>query len=82
MNKTEMMRKVQMLNFILIDVGLFLNTHPTDKAALSFFNKYNALYRSAKNEYEQTYGPLTIYGTNDTNSWSWIDEPWPWQMEV
>ncbi|MHC1723964.1 MAG: spore coat protein CotJB [Aminipila sp.] len=82
MNRNELMRRVQMLSFVLVDAGLYLDTHPTDKAALNFFNKYNALYMSARAEYEKSYGPLNIAGTNDTNSWSWIDEPWPWQREV
>lgn len=82
MNRNDLMRRVQMLSFVLVDAGLYLDTHPTDKAALNFFNKYNALYMSARAEYEKSYGPLSIAGTNDTNSWSWIDEPWPWQKEV
>lgn len=82
MNRNELMRRVQMLSFVLVDASLYLDTHPTDKAALNFFNKYNALYMSARAEYEKSYGPLSIAGTNDTNSWSWIDEPWPWQREV
>ncbi|WP_164914320.1 spore coat protein CotJB [Aminipila luticellarii] len=82
MNRIDLMRRVQMLSFVLVDVSLYLDTHPTDKAGLNFFNKYNTLYQSAKEEYEKNYGPLTIAGTNDTNSWSWIDEPWPWQREV
>ncbi|QHI71764.1 spore coat protein CotJB [Aminipila terrae] len=82
MNREGLMRRIQMLSFVLVDVSLYLDTHPTDKAALSFFNKYNALNQSARTEYEQKYGPLNISGTNDTNSWSWIDEPWPWQKEV
>ncbi|WP_312648075.1 spore coat protein CotJB [Aminipila sp.] len=82
MSRNELMRRVQMLSFVLVDAGLYLDTHPTDKAALNFFNKYNALYMSARAEYEKSYGPLSMTGTNDTNSWSWIDEPWPWQKEV
>lgn len=82
MSRNELMRRVQMLSFVLVDAGLYLDTHPTDKAALNFFNKYNALYMSARAEYEKSYGPLSMTGTNDTNNWSWIDEPWPWQKEV
>lgn len=79
MNQEQLMRRVQMLSFVLVDVGLFLDTHPTDKKALEYFNKYNAMYQTAKDEYERRFGPLTICGTNDTKNWSWVDSPWPWQ---
>jgi spore coat protein JB len=82
MSRNELMHTIQVLGFVLMDVGLYLDTHPKDKAALSFFNKYNYLYQGARAEYQKNYGPLTPAGTNDTNSWSWIDEPWPWQREV
>lgn len=79
MSQKELMERIQMLNFVLVDVNLYLDTHPNDKEALAYFNKYNAMYQKEKNEYEMKYGPLTAGGTNDTNNWSWIDTPWPWQ---
>lgn len=82
MSRSELMYRIQVLGFILMDVGLYLDTHPKDKAALNFFNKYSILAQIAKNDYERQYGPITPAGTKDTISWSWIDEPWPWQMGV
>jgi spore coat protein JB len=81
MSEDIMMRKVQMLSFVLVDVGLFLDTHPYDEAALRFFDKYRALYDSALAEYEETYGPLTRAGVDIDDGWSWINNPWPWEME-
>lgn len=82
MNRKELMRNLQMIGLVLQDVNLYLDTHPTDKAALNYFNKYSILYAKYRNEYEMNYGPLTVEGTRDTIAWTWIDEPWPWQMEV
>ena len=79
MNQEQLMHRVQTLSFVIVDVGLFLDTHPTDQKALEYFNKYNAMYQTAKEEYERRFGPLTICGTNDTQKWSWVDSPWPWQ---
>ena len=79
MSRSELMYKIQVLGFILMDVGLYLDTHPKDTAALNYFNKYSILYKLARNDYEQQYGPITPMGTNDTTSWSWIDDPWPWE---
>ena len=33
MNRQEMLRRVQALGFVVVDVGLYLNTHPNDTAA-------------------------------------------------
>ncbi|MBQ2747406.1 MAG: spore coat protein CotJB [Firmicutes bacterium] len=82
MNRQEMLRRVQMLCFVVTETGLFLNTHPDDKAALRFYEKYNTLYTQAKMEYEDTYGPLTINGVNTEDGWSWLNGPWPWELEV
>lgn len=81
MNRQEMLRKVQMLGFVLVDVNLFLNTHPDNTAALNFYDKYNALYQQAVAEFEENYGPLCATGVNVEDGWSWINNPWPWEME-
>jgi len=81
MNRDEMLKKVQMLSFVLVDVDLFLDTHPDSKAALNYHEKYAALYQQAKDEYEAEYGPLTCGSVNIKDEWSWINNPWPWEME-
>ena len=81
MNRNEMLRKVQMLGFVLTEVNLFLNTHPEDVAALRFHDKYNALHREAVSEYEYNFGPLTAGGVKTEEGWSWVNSPWPWELE-
>ena len=81
MNREEMLKRVQMLSFVLTDVNLFLDTHPTNAAALNFYNKYNLLYKQALDEYQTTFGPIVPSGVNIKDGWTWIDEPWPWEME-
>ncbi|MCQ4637651.1 spore coat protein CotJB [Anaerovorax odorimutans] len=80
--RTEMLKKVQQLNFVMIDVGLYLNNQPDSPAALALFNKYQALHAQAKKEYEEAYGPLTYNGIDaEKDGWSWINKPWPWEVE-
>ena len=81
MNREEMLRRVQMLSFVLVDTNLFLNTHPDNKAALNFYNKYNEMHKMAVAEYESAFGPLTASGVNIEDGWSWIEKPWPWELE-
>ncbi len=81
MSREEMLKRVQMLGFVVTDVNLFLNTHPNDTAALRFYHKYNALYRQAAAEYEAEFGPLAAGNAEAENGWNWIENPWPWELE-
>lgn len=80
--RKEMLEKVQQLNFVMIDVGLYLNNQPDCPAALALYDKYQALHEQAKKEYEDAFGPLTCSGVNvERDGWSWIKKPWPWEVE-
>lgn len=80
--RNELFRKIQILGFILADSALYLDTHPTDQAALNYYQKYRALNEKAIAEYTACYGPLTLDNVESTNRWTWIDKPWPWEMEA
>ena len=81
MDRNEALRRVQILNFVLADTALYLDTHPMDTAALNFYDKYRALLMEAEEEFTSTYGPLTPDSVNTAYGWTWIDNPWPWEME-
>ena len=78
----ELFKKIQIISFLLVDVNLYLDTHPTDMAALNYYHKYRALNEKAVSEYAAQYGPLTPGTVESTNRWTWIDKPWPWEMEA
>ena len=74
------LERVQQLNFAMIELGLFLNTHPNDENALNLFDKVQCMHAIAKEKYEECYGPLTYEGVNTPrDGWSWINGPWPWE---
>ncbi|PWL97207.1 MAG: spore coat protein CotJB [Selenomonadales bacterium] len=79
--RQAMLRKVQAASFVLDDLKLYLDTHPTDKKALSAFAKYQDEYERALAEFSAKYGALTADSTKITNRWSWVDKPWPWELE-
>lgn len=81
MNREEALRKVQMYSFALVDTGLFLDTHPTNKAALAFFADTQKKYVEAVALYEAEFGPLTADDTDTETGWAWVETPWPWEME-
>ncbi len=79
MCKEELKRLIQVTNFTVIELGLYLDTHPTCACALKKYHESNERLRQAIKVYEKNFGPLTIYGVKCENEWTWTNEPWPWQ---
>lgn len=76
--KDELLYKIQVYNFALKDLTLYLDIHSNDKEKLEKFNEYKKIYNDLKNEYNKNYGPLCILDINNNNRWTWVDNPWPW----
>ena len=79
--RKELMDRINAVSFAVDDVKLFLDTHPDDQNALSYFHKYTKMRNEALQEYATYYGPLTIDTTVEScgDRWNWINDPWPWQ---
>lgn len=68
------------VRFALIDISLFLDTHPEDSEALAQYHKLNKMYNDAMEEYARAYGPLMQRDTASCDErWKWVDQPWPWE---
>lgn len=80
--RRELLQKIQILEFVIYDTALYLDTHPADQAALNYYHHHRELLEAAKAEYIQCYGPLTIESVMAKNKWTWIEKPWPWEMEA
>ncbi len=80
-NKQNLLRAIQMYDFYLVELNLYLDTHPNDKKALSKFNEVNSKSTQAKKTYVEKYGPITFNDVNSTEHFSWVDNPWPWEGE-
>lgn len=78
----NLMKRIQFYGFAVTEATLFLDTHPTDKAALKYHNKYTQLRNEAMDEYQQKFGPLTLGNYQSDDKWEWVSDPWPWEMEA
>ena len=80
-NKESAMKKVQAYSFALVEATHYLNGHPMDKRAIKYYNDMKAAYESAVEEYEKSFGHLTLDSKHITenNMWQWVKHPWPWQ---
>ena len=81
MDREKMMKRVQMFDFILDELNLYLDTHPNDKNALNYFAQYQYLKNEAANQYMAKYGPLRAEDFVGENEFDWVKGPWPWERE-
>lgn len=79
MNRETMMQRVREASFALVDIGLYLDTHPDDEKAMDYYNKYQQINKEVRRAYEDSYGPLTSKGVNTEYGWTWVRDPWPWE---
>ena len=75
--RTEMLKQIKCLNFAVVDISQYLDTHPEDRKALCLHREYCNQLEELKNKYQKVFGPLSIY--YPCNKWRWLEEPWPWE---
>lgn len=83
-NYQMMILQIQQVGFTLVDLNLYLNTHPNDMVALMNYNTLHKQYRELMMAFEAQYGPLMNFGHSPggTDQFMWINSPWPWQTDA
>jgi spore coat protein JB len=77
----DMLEKLQVLDFTLVELNLYLDTHPEDLAALQQFNQMALERRHLAEHFQHLYGPLQNFGHSFSRyPWEWVNVPWPWQV--
>ncbi|MDD5017302.1 MAG: spore coat protein CotJB [Eubacteriales bacterium] len=81
MTAAGLMQQIAEYEFLLADLNLYLDTHPSDTRALGDYNSYAAQLRTLKDKYIREYGPLENFGNSiNFNGWQYNDRPWPWDI--
>lgn len=75
--REKMMKEIKCLNFAIVDLAEYLDTHPNDQKALCLHREYANRLKNVKDKYQRIFGPLDIYFP--CNKWRWLEEPWPWE---
>ncbi|WP_346726789.1 spore coat protein CotJB [Bacillus suaedaesalsae] len=76
-----LMEDLQAVDFALVDLTLYLDTHPNDYEAIRQFNQFAKQRGLLKKQIESQFGPLQQYGNSYSGyPWNWDDGPWPWQL--
>ncbi|MFD2673238.1 spore coat protein CotJB [Marinicrinis sediminis] len=77
----EWMKKIQEVDFVLVDLNLYLDTHPDDRDAIAQYNQFVQQSMNLKAQFQQTFGPLYHFGCSySPYPWVWKEAPWPWQV--
>lgn len=76
-----LLKKIGMFKFSIVDIDLFLDTHPGDADMIRLRGEYERMLAPLVAQYEEQYGPLTK-SENTTNTWAWVKDPWPWDTEA
>lgn len=77
----RLLQQLQELDFVLVELNLYLDTHPNDLGALQQYNQLVQQRWGVAQEYESQYGPMQNFGHSYSRQpWQWIDTPWPWQV--
>lgn len=77
----KLLHDLQAADFVLVELNLYLDTHPEDEAAIHQYNQYAELRKRIAAQYEAQYGPLMHFGHSLSKTpWQWKETPWPWQV--
>ena len=79
--RNRLLNKIMAEDFAVYEAVLYLDTHPGDADALSYYTEHRDNVVQLREEYSRKFGPLTIYDVEGNGSWSWINEPFPWERE-
>lgn len=82
---TKMMtdlKELQEVEFALIDLNLYLDTHPNDEDAMKKMVKYMETAMELRTKYQDNHTPLfaTNLRTKEEQN-QWLNDPWPWENQ-
>ena len=72
--------ELQALEFVVLELGLYLDTHKDDTEAFHLFKQFTAMEKAARAAYESKYGPVTKQAAAAGDSYQWLSDPWPWNF--
>ncbi|ACA41211.1 spore coat protein CotJB [Lysinibacillus sphaericus] len=76
-----LLEEIQAIDFVIVELNLYLDTHPHDYTAIQQFNENTEKSMKLKVNFEQKFGPLMNFGRSYSDyPFNWVDTPWPWQV--
>ena len=79
-NEDALMRKIQELSFVAVELELYLDAYPDSRSALENYRSITRELEGATQEYEQHFGPLLARNSRG-DRWTWTMGKWPWHTD-
>ena len=76
--KDELLYNILVYSFSMKGINLYLDNYRYDNHIVNNVNNYRKQYEVLKKQYESEYGPLCMSNTLNTEKWTWVSNPWPW----
>ncbi|MCS1350192.1 spore coat protein CotJB [Mechercharimyces sp. CAU 1602] len=77
----QLLYQLQVVEFTILELNLYLDTHPCDQQAIYQFNQCSYQLQQLKHDFECKYGPLTNFGFSYMEPGKeWYQGPWPWEV--
>lgn len=80
-NRSQLLKEIQEISFVVNDLTLYLDTHPQDANALECFSQAGAKRKELMDSFASQYEPLTIDCVRPTTQFTWSDGPLPWDNQ-
>jgi spore coat protein JB len=68
-------------NFAIIDLGLYLDTHPDEANVKTLYDQYVAKFNEIKETYKKQNKMLDLKSPNKDKTWTW-SKKFPWEGEM
>ena len=80
MNREKLLQQIAELQFVGVELNLFLDMHPDNQDAWNDYNAYSAQLNALRDEYNRQCGPLLGFANQSLcASDAWVNTPWPWK---
>jgi spore coat protein JB len=76
-----MMRRLQVLDFALQELTLYLDMYPDCRRAMEKYHTLREEREGVKAALEAAGYPITCVGNMSREHWDWGEGPWPWEYD-
>jgi spore coat protein JB len=81
-NCVALKTRFRQIEFALNDTILYLDSYPECRKALAYYHRLLDEREQLIKAINEQCGPMTNLGNLSTESWRWIDGPWPWMIDA
>ena len=75
-------KKLQTVDFAIIETVLFLDAYPKNMQALEYYHKLIGERKLLEKAINEKCGPITNMSNESRTEWNWVSSPWPWEADA